>query len=111
MLFGKKPESKHRGGEREPFRCSFCGKAEAEVAKLIAGESGLICDECVRVCVGILAGPGQPAKPPEPAPPTPGEEAYCAFCGRPMTWDEAVLVPEQGAYCQACIAAESKPVS
>lgn len=35
--------------------CSFCGKSEDEVKKLLAGPNGVfICDECVRVCEDIL---------------------------------------------------------
>src|SRR5882724_4260407 len=34
--------------------CSFCGKAQHEVQKLIAGPSVFICDECVGICVEIL---------------------------------------------------------
>jgi hypothetical protein len=36
------------------LRCSFCGKSEREVAKLLAGAKGYICDACVGVCNGIL---------------------------------------------------------
>lgn len=36
------------------LRCSFCGKQNSEVMKLIAGPQGIICDECVQVCVRIL---------------------------------------------------------
>lgn len=36
-------------------RCSFCGKSEGQVAKMIAGPSGLyICNECVELCKEIL---------------------------------------------------------
>lgn len=36
-------------------RCSFCGKAEGQVAKMIAGPSGLfICNECVELCKEII---------------------------------------------------------
>ncbi len=36
-------------------RCSFCGKAQAQVRKLIAGPSGVyICDECIEVCAEIV---------------------------------------------------------
>src|SRR5262245_28071461 len=35
--------------------CSFCGKPESEVAKLIAGTAAHICDACVSLCVDILA--------------------------------------------------------
>ena len=36
------------------FNCSFCGKTRNEVAILIVGANGYICDECVEVCIGIL---------------------------------------------------------
>ncbi len=42
------------GGE-ERVRCSFCGKSQAQVRKLIAGPGGaFICDECVDICVEII---------------------------------------------------------
>ena len=34
--------------------CSFCGKAQAEVGKLIAGEDAFICNECVDVCLDLV---------------------------------------------------------
>jgi len=34
--------------------CSFCGKSQKEVRKLIAGPSVYICDECVELCNGII---------------------------------------------------------
>jgi hypothetical protein len=34
--------------------CSFCGKSQHEVVKLIAGPSVFVCDECVDVCVDII---------------------------------------------------------
>lgn len=36
------------------FHCSFCGKSQQEVRKLIAGPSVYICNECVRLCDDIL---------------------------------------------------------
>ncbi|MBI4937067.1 MAG: ATP-dependent Clp protease ATP-binding subunit ClpX, partial [Nitrosomonadales bacterium] len=35
--------------------CSFCGKSQHEVRKLIAGPSVFICDECVDLCNDIIA--------------------------------------------------------
>src|SRR5436853_198605 len=35
-------------------RCSFCGKSQAEVRKLIAGPGVYICDSCINVCKSIL---------------------------------------------------------
>ena len=37
-----------------PLRCSFCGKTDGEVSKLIAGPRVHICDVCVGVCNRIL---------------------------------------------------------
>ena len=34
--------------------CSFCGKSQQEVRKLIAGPSVFICDECVDLCNDII---------------------------------------------------------
>jgi len=39
---------------REELRCSFCGKSQKEVLKLIAGNSAYICNECVELCNEIL---------------------------------------------------------
>ncbi len=38
-----------------PLRCSFCGRTQDEVKKLIAGPGVYICDECVALCEDILA--------------------------------------------------------
>jgi ATP-dependent Clp protease ATP-binding subunit ClpX len=37
------------------LRCSFCGKSQREVKKLIAGPTVFICDECVDICMDIIA--------------------------------------------------------
>ncbi len=37
-----------------PLRCAFCEKTQAEVARLIAGPTCYICDECVRLCHEII---------------------------------------------------------
>ena len=45
------------------LRCTFCGKSQEEVEKLIAGPSVFICDECVGLCNEILAEEGTSPKP------------------------------------------------
>ena len=40
--------------EGKSLHCSFCGKNQFEVKKLIAGPSVLICDECVDICLDII---------------------------------------------------------
>ena len=43
--------------------CSFCGKSQREVKKLIAGPSVYICDECIDLCNDIIREEGQKAVP------------------------------------------------
>ena len=38
----------------EILRCSFCGKSQNEVKKLIAGPSVYICNECIDICNEII---------------------------------------------------------
>ncbi|MEK7990121.1 MAG: ATP-dependent Clp protease ATP-binding subunit ClpX [Thiotrichaceae bacterium] len=42
------------GGDERLLYCSFCGKSQHEVRKLIAGPSVFICDECVELCNEII---------------------------------------------------------
>ncbi|MDO6513370.1 MULTISPECIES: ATP-dependent protease ATP-binding subunit ClpX [unclassified Neptuniibacter] len=55
--------------------CSFCGKSQDEVRKLIAGPSVFICDECVDLCNDIIREEIQDAEPQEESDhlPTPAE--------------------------------------
>jgi ATP-dependent Clp protease ATP-binding subunit ClpX len=43
-----------KGQSSRDLRCSFCGKSQREVRKLIAGPSVYICDECVELCNDII---------------------------------------------------------
>ena len=43
-----------RNDSRDTARCSFCGKPQSMVNRLIAGNGSFICDECVRLCMNIL---------------------------------------------------------
>ena len=42
------------GNKSNSVRCSFCGKTQNAVEKLIAGPGVYICDECIKACNGIL---------------------------------------------------------
>ena len=57
--------------------CSFCGKSQHEVKKLIAGPSVFICDECIDLCNDIIrdevAAESEQARPSRGDLPTPGE--------------------------------------
>ena len=41
-------------GDDKLLYCSFCGKNQNEVRKLIAGPTVFICDECVELCMDII---------------------------------------------------------
>src|SRR5210317_1855744 len=43
-----------KGADGKILYCSFCGKSQHEVRKLIAGPSVYICDECVELCNDII---------------------------------------------------------
>ena len=49
----KKGKDYHQGGQGMLF-CSFCGKNQNEVLKLVAGPTAYICDECIELCRCIV---------------------------------------------------------
>jgi ATP-dependent Clp protease ATP-binding subunit ClpX len=51
--------------------CSFCGKSQKEVKKLIAGPTVYICDECIALCNDIIAEEGEKDEPVEGGTPIP----------------------------------------
>ena len=62
------------GDSKNTLYCSFCGKSQHEVRKLIAGPSVFICDECIELCNDIIrdetatAEPGKAVKSDLPTP-------------------------------------------
>ena len=77
---------RRREGERPhpQMICTFCGKQQAEVGKLIAGPGVYICDECVPLAEGVI-GSGAAASTPRGqmiAVPAPDRRARCSFCGK-----------------------------
>jgi ATP-dependent Clp protease ATP-binding subunit ClpX len=44
----------HSTDKKPPLHCSFCGKNQNEVKKLIAGPTVFICDECIELCSDII---------------------------------------------------------
>lgn len=62
-----------KSGDEKTLYCSFCGKSQHEVRKLIAGPAVYVCDECVALCNDIIredlenqAGDSEPSKLPVP---------------------------------------------
>src|SRR5476649_2452193 len=57
----KRPKQNHKTDhrimtkkEKEGTHCSFCGRPEDAVEKLISGPDSYICDKCVRLCMEIV---------------------------------------------------------
>ena len=48
-------DSRGKGDDGKLLYCSFCGKSQHEVRKLIAGPTVFICDECVELCTDIVS--------------------------------------------------------
>ena len=46
--------SKSPSGSQEIAACSFCGRTEEAVEKLVSGPNAFICDKCVRLCMDIV---------------------------------------------------------
>ena len=66
-----------KNDEHKSVRCSFCGKHQEQVARIIAGPGAYICNECVHLCMSILDDAEDQAEPFSPeipdAIPTPRE--------------------------------------
>ena len=50
-----------KNDDRRQIRCSFCGKPQTMVERLIAGDNSYICDECVYMCMSMIEDMGQPS--------------------------------------------------
>ncbi|MBA3237051.1 MAG: ATP-dependent Clp protease ATP-binding subunit ClpX [Parachlamydiaceae bacterium] len=46
--------SKKQSSSQETIACSFCGRTEESVEKLVAGPTAYICDKCIKLCSGIV---------------------------------------------------------
>ncbi|NBS65725.1 MAG: ATP-dependent Clp protease ATP-binding subunit ClpX [Betaproteobacteria bacterium] len=57
--------SEKKASGEKPLYCSFCGKSQHEVRKLIAGPSVFICDECIELCNDIIRDEVQADTPAE----------------------------------------------
>ena len=61
--------------EKKSLRCSFCGRSEEQVERMIQGPGVRICDSCIRLCMSILDDEEQKNAESHEAPeqlPTPG---------------------------------------
>jgi len=70
--------------------CSFCGREQRQVRKLVAGPGVYICDPCIMAAVGVTAS-GRPAKDPTLQPVPASSQLLCSFCGKARIQVQALV--------------------
>jgi len=100
---------RRRAQEPAGRECSFCGREQHEVRKLVAGPGVFICDPCILAAVGVTTS-GRAARDPAMDPVAAGSAGACGFCGKDRG-DVRALVragarPHQGAAGNAVICDE-----
>lgn len=81
-------DQRGNSGKDKVFHCSFCGKSQHEVRKLIAGPSVYVCDECVSLCNDIINEETRDEKAPSGADVLPRLPSPTEIC---KTLDEYVI--------------------
>jgi len=88
--------------------CSFCGRQQRQVRKLVAGPGVYICDPCIMAAVGVTAS-GRPAKDPTLQPVPASSLLPCSFCGKARIQVHALVAAPAGeehkalAICNECL--------
>jgi transcription elongation factor Elf1 len=96
-----------RGAEvrADLLACSFCGKSQKQVKKLIAGPGVYICDECIVVADAVIAT-GQDAETPVSAVVSVAVDlttAKCGFCGKRRHQVVGIAAAEHASICDECL--------
>ncbi len=82
------PDKKSSSGEKLLY-CSFCGKSQHEVKKLIAGPSVFICDECIDLCNDIIRDEASAVESVTPRSDLPTPQEICDLLGQYVIGQEA----------------------
>jgi ATP-dependent protease Clp ATPase subunit len=86
--------------------CSFCGKTQKQVKKLIAGPDAYICDGCVSRAHAVIAEPGRTAATPIATIQMVNDEAgaeECSFCGKRRDHVAAMASAGDRRICDECL--------
>lgn len=85
--------------------CSFCGKGQNEVRKMIAGPSVHICDQCVSLCNDIVTEEvkGDLAANTKASNAKSKEDRLCGICMEPRETDELIFLPHAAYMCAGCL--------
>lgn len=95
-----------RAGPGELLSCSFCGKNQKQVKKLIAGPNAYICDRCIDRVHTVLAAPGNAASTPIATIRQASDQArdrWCSFCGKDRHQVEAMAAAGNARICNGCL--------
>jgi len=95
-----------QAGSGELLSCSFCGKHQKQVKKLIAGPDAYICDRCTDRVHTVLAAGGQTASTPAATirrVSDEGRDELCSFCGKRRDRVEAMAAAGQARICNECL--------
>jgi hypothetical protein len=85
--------------------CSFCGKAQKQAGKLIAGPDARICDQCVATADQVIAT-GETAATPLSAVKSIGADLpaiKCSFCGKTREQVPGIAAAAHGTICSECL--------
>lgn len=90
---------------RDVLECSFCGKTQQQVAKLIAGPGVYICDECVAMADGVISTGTDAATPVSEVVSVAPDltTAACGFCSKQRHQVAGLAAAAQASICTECL--------
>ena len=103
---GSRSWPRSRAGSGELLSCSFCGKRQQQVKKLIAGPGAFICDGCLERARTVLAVTDKSASTPITTIQQVSDEngeAQCSFCGKRRQQVAAMASASEARICNECL--------
>jgi len=103
---GSRSWRRSHAGPSELLTCSFCGKRQKQVKKLIAGPDSFICDRCIDLVHTVLATAGATASTPIATiqrVTDAGRDQWCSFCGKDHHRVEAMAQAGEVGICNECL--------
>jgi len=85
--------SSHHERDIVTQHCSMCGKREADGCILVAGAECVICDGCIKICVGVVDAQRREK----------GREYECSFCGKKQSEVLKIVAGPGVSICDNCV--------
>jgi hypothetical protein len=83
----------HKERKSAILYCSMCGKGEADGCILVAGAECVICDGCIKICVGVVDTQRREK----------GREFECSFCGKKESEVPKIIAGPGVSICDNCV--------